>query len=46
LARVDLLSHAERFEQRLPWLGRQKSTTMVVPPESAARVPLSKSSEE
>jgi hypothetical protein len=29
-----------------PGEGRQKSTTMVVPPERAARVPLSKSSAE
>ena len=29
-----------------PGAGRQKSTTMVVPPDRPARVPLSKSSEE
>ncbi len=31
-------------EHRLPGDGMQKSTTMVVPPDSAALVPLSKSS--
>ena len=42
-----LLSHiCSASSSDWPGAGRQKSTTIVVPPDSAARVPLSKSSAE
>ena len=42
-----LLSHiCSASSSDWPGDGRQKSTTIVVPPASAARVPLSKSSAE
>ena len=41
-----VVPHLDRVQEPLPGEGSAKSTTMVVPPDSAARVPLSKSSEE
>jgi hypothetical protein len=41
-----VVPHLDGFQQRLLRPGRQKSITIVVPPESAATVPLSKSAAE